>query len=69
MEEKTFKVPAIGCDGCVKAIKGEIGDMAGVVSVDGSVDSKMVTVKWDAPADWTAIKNTLVEIEYAPEEA
>ena len=28
METKTFKVPNIGCDGCVSTIKNEIGHLA-----------------------------------------
>ncbi|MGJ3239980.1 MAG: heavy-metal-associated domain-containing protein [Anaerolineae bacterium] len=65
--EKTFKVPNIGCDGCVNAIKGELSEMQGVKSVDGVVSTKMVTVEYDAPADWDKIVSTLKEIDYAPE--
>ncbi len=69
MESKTFKVPNIGCNGCVTAIKGELGDIEGVKTVDGVVDSKMVTVEYDAPASWEKIVSTLQEIDYAPEQA
>ena len=69
MESKTFKVPNIGCDGCVNAIKGELGDLEGVKTVDGAVDSKIVTVEYDAPASWEKIVNALEEIDYAPENA
>ncbi len=68
MEQKTFKVPNIGCDGCVKTIEVEVGDIAGVSSVQGEVDSQQVTVQWDTPATWAQIKTTLEEIEYAPAE-
>ena len=68
MESKTFKVPNIGCNGCVAAIKGELGDIEGVKTVDGVVDSKMVTVEYDAPASWEKIVSTLQEIDYAPEQ-
>lgn len=67
MESKTFKVPNIGCDGCVKAIQGELSDVAGVQSVSAAVDTQLVTVKYDAPADWQTIVTTLTEIDYAPE--
>jgi len=66
MERKTFQVPAIGCDGCVKTIQNEVSEISGVKRVDGDVDSKMVTVEWDTPASWEQIAEKLIEIEYAP---
>lgn len=66
MEKKTFQVPAIGCDGCVRTIKNELSEIPGVKAVDGAVDSKTVTVEWDTPATWQKISDTLVEINYAP---
>jgi copper chaperone CopZ len=67
MESKTFKVPTIGCNGCVRTIENEVGALVGVTRVKGEVDSKQVTVEWQPPASWDAIKAKLVEIEYAPE--
>ena len=69
METKTFKVPNIGCNGCVNTIKGELSDMDGVQSVDAAVDTKMVTVNYDAPANWDSIVTVLEDIDYAPEQA
>jgi copper chaperone CopZ len=69
MEKKTFKVPNVGCDGCVNTIKSELEDLNGVTSVSGVVDTKMVTVEWVNPATWEQIVNTLEEIDYAPEKA
>jgi copper chaperone len=69
MEKKTFKVPNVGCDGCVNTIKSELEDLSGVKSVSGVVDSKMVTVEYESPATWEQIVNTLEEIDYAPEKA
>ena len=66
MEHKTFQVPNIGCDGCVRTIKNEVGQISGVKMVDGMVDSKTVTVEWDTPATWQQIESALTEIEYAP---
>lgn len=65
--EKTFKVPNVGCNGCVATIKSEVGELAGVTKVDGDASSKMITVEWGEPANWDQIKATLVEIDYAPE--
>jgi len=67
MQTKTFKVPNVGCDGCVNTIKNEVNELSGVQSVSGVVDSKTITVEWDAPASWEQIEATLVEIDYAPE--
>ena len=67
MESKTFKVPSISCGHCVNTVQMEIGDIAGVNSVNAAEDSKMVTVNWDAPASWSQIKATLEEINYPPE--
>ena len=69
MESKTFKVPNIGCDHCVHTIKTELGALDGVQSVEGAVDTKIVTVKWADPATWQKIADTLTEIDYAPETA
>jgi copper chaperone CopZ len=66
---KTFQVPSIGCDGCVKTIKNELSQIEGVQKVDGVVDTRMVTVEWVDPASWQQIVDTLNEIEYAPAEA
>jgi copper chaperone CopZ len=66
MEQKTFTVPNIGCDGCVRTIKNEISALVGVQSVEGETDTKRVTVTWQAPADWASIQAKLEEIEYAP---
>jgi len=66
MQTKTFQVPAIGCNGCVRTIESELGQMAGVVQVKGEVASKQVTIAYDAPATWEAIVAKLTELEYAP---
>jgi copper chaperone CopZ len=68
METKTFKVPNIGCEGCVSKIKQEVGNLAGVIQVDADKDTKLTTVQWQAPASWSLIKNRLNEIDYSPEE-
>ena len=69
MEQKTFVVPNIGCDGCIRTIKSEVGQLSGVQRVEGDVATKIVTVEWDSPATWPQIVTTLTEIEYAPAEA
>jgi copper chaperone CopZ len=66
---KTFTVPNIGCDGCVRTIKNELSQIAGVQKVDGVVATKTVTIEWIDPANWQQIVKTLNEIDYAPAEA
>jgi copper chaperone CopZ len=68
MEEKTVHIPAISCSHCVMAIKNELIDITGVESVEGDPKSKMVTVRWQSPATWAAITDTLKEINYPPED-
>lgn len=67
METKTFVVPNIGCDGCVRTIQSELTEIAGVQKVDGDTSTRVVTVAWDSPASWQAIESKLTEIEYPPE--
>jgi copper chaperone CopZ len=69
VEKKTFRVPNIGCDGCVRTIQNELKALSGIKSVDGEVESRVVTVEWEQPADWNQIVETLKEIDYAPAEA
>lgn len=66
-EQKTFVVPNIGCDGCVRTISEELSQLDGVRKVEGDVPSKVVTVQWVAPATWRKIEETLESIEYPPE--
>ncbi|GAB4522060.1 MAG: hypothetical protein OHK0046_34170 [Anaerolineae bacterium] len=69
METKTVKVPNVGCNGCVNTIKSEVGELAGVMKVEGNPATQMVTISWDTPADWATIRSKMSEIDYAPEEA
>ena len=68
METKTFVVPGISCEHCVRTIKNELADVAGVQSVQADENTKVVQVSWDAPANWDQIKATLTEIDYPPQE-
>lgn len=68
MESRTVKIPNVGCNGCVTTIRNEIGELAGVVAVQGDVASKQITIQWNAPADWATIQARLTEIEYPPAE-
>ena len=65
---KTFVVPAISCDHCVRSIKNELSELAGVQSVQADSTTKTVSVTWTDPATWEKIRVALVEIEYPPQE-
>ena len=67
MATKTFHVPNISCNHCVMTIKRELGELDGVVSVDGEVETKNVTVEWESPATWEGISSLLSEINYPAE--
>jgi copper chaperone CopZ len=68
MENRTVTVPDIGCGGCVSTIQNALGEISGVQSVQGDVDGRQITVSFDTPASWEAIRAKLVEIEYPPAE-
>ncbi|MCP4426347.1 MAG: heavy metal transporter [Chloroflexi bacterium] len=67
MTSKTFTVPNISCGHCTRTIEMEVGDMTGVKSVQAEIESKKVTVEWDAPATWGGIEALLHEINFPPE--
>jgi copper chaperone len=64
METKTFQAPAIHCGHCTATIERELGELEGIQSVKADQNTKMVTVKWDAPATWDKIKALMVEMGY-----
>ena len=66
MEHRTFTVPNIGCDNCVRTITNELLQKPGVRSVVGDVETKRVSVDWEAPMTWDGIVDTLEEIDYSP---
>jgi copper chaperone len=66
MQSKTFQVPNISCGHCVMTIKNEVGELAGVRTVEADKDTRIVTVQWETPATWDQIKALLTEIEYPP---
>jgi copper chaperone len=68
MATKTFRVPNVSCNHCVMTIKRELGEVEGVVSANGDVETKTVTVEWKSPATWEGIESLLTEINYPPAE-
>lgn len=68
MEEKTVKAPDISCGHCVANIQRELGEQPGVVSVKADSDTKMVAIKWEAPATWENLADLMAEIGYPTQE-
>ena len=66
MNTVSYTIPNISCHHCVHTIKTEIGELAGVLTVEGDVQSKKVSVTYEAPATPEQIESVLTEIEYPP---
>ncbi len=64
MEKQTFTIPNISCGHCVTAIKNELGEMAGIQSIDGDPEKKTITVSWKPPVSAGGIRSKLAKINY-----
>lgn len=69
MTTLTVKAPNISCGHCVHTIQAEVGELAGVKSVQAKEDSKVVTVTFEAPATTQQIEALMAEIGYPAEAA
>jgi len=67
MTTVTYSVPAISCGHCTHTIETEVGEMSGVQTVKAEIDTKKVTITFDAPASEDTIKALLAEINYPVE--
>ena len=63
-EMKTFSVPNIGCDGCVRTIQTEVAQVPGVRKVIADLGTKTVVVEWEEPATRSVVESKLREIDY-----
>ena len=66
MKTITYTIPNINCMHCVHTIKTEIGDLAGVKTVDADLSTKKAVITFDPPASEDLIVETLKEINYPP---
>lgn len=64
MTTVTYNIPNISCGHCVHTIKTEVGELAGIQSVEADMDSKQATITFDAPATEQQIRTLLSEINY-----
>ena len=68
MERKSFRVPNISCDHCVRTIERELTDL-GVASIQADAQTQKVTLEWDeAAVSWEQIRDLLEEIDYPAED-
>ena len=58
-----YRVDGMSCEHCVVAVTGEVGDVAGVASVDVDLDGKLVTVS-GAAIDDAAVVAAIDEAGY-----
>jgi copper chaperone len=64
MTTVTYSIPNISCGHCVHTIKMEIGELAGVQSVDANQEYRKATITFEAPATEEQIRAVLTEINY-----
>ncbi len=64
MTTVTYSVPAISCAHCTHTIETELSELQGISSVKADLNTKKVSITFDAPADEAKIKAFLAEIEY-----
>jgi copper ion binding protein len=64
MKTVTYSIPNISCGHCVHTIQTEVGELAGVKSVEASLESKKVTITFEPPATEEKIMSLLKSIDY-----
>jgi copper chaperone CopZ len=64
MKTVTYSVPNISCKHCTHTISMELSEIEGVSNVDADVQTRLVTVTFDEPANEQGIKDLLAEINY-----
>jgi copper chaperone CopZ len=64
MNTRTFSVPNISCDHCVRTIHRELVALPGVHEVEGNVARKEITVNYGPEETLDRIKETMSEIGY-----
>ena len=62
-ESTTYTVPGMSCGHCKEAVSRELGAVAGVVSVNVDLDSKLVTVTGENLDD-SALRAAIDEAGY-----
>lgn len=66
MPERTVLVPTISCHHCTTTIERELREVDGVTEVTADPRTRRVSVRWEDPATWEEIADTLTDIGYPP---
>ncbi len=64
MSTVTYKIPNIDCGHCIHTIQSELSELDGVKKVSAVLETKEVTVEYEAPATPESIQALLAEINY-----
>lgn len=62
MTSQTYTVSGMTCDHCVRSVTEEVGELAGVTSVDVDLASGRLTVDGDVPPE--AVRSAVEEAGY-----
>ncbi|MGW0806255.1 heavy-metal-associated domain-containing protein [Nonomuraea sp. NPDC002799] len=60
----TYTVQGMTCGHCVSSVKEEVGEVAGVTSVEVDLASGLLTVIGDGPVDSSAVTAAVEEAGY-----
>ncbi len=66
-ETRLLRVPSIGCEGCARAISQALSQLPEVKAVQVNWAEKTVLVTAHERANWERVRQTLIEIGYAPQ--
>ncbi len=64
MTTVTYSIPNISCNHCLHTIQSEVGELAGVKSVQANLDARQAVITFEPPATEELIKSLLAEIDY-----
>ena len=64
MTRSTYTVTGMSCEHCAGAVRGEVGQLAGVTAVAVDVTSGHLTVVSTAPLDADAVRTAVEEAGY-----
>ena len=67
MPELKVKVEDMSCGRCVAAIKGTVEKVPGVMGMEASLETKVVTVRFEGDVDQGAVITAVRDAGYTPE--
>ncbi len=66
--QTTYTIPNISCNHCTHTIAMELSEIEGVQQVETDLQTQKVVVTYQEPATEQALRDTLIEINYPPED-